>query len=202
MKPSKIKIINYLRTFVLICLIAGAVSSSILYYFVSTQDGPEEIRFLTEEELASVQGIQSVKPVEENLLIDIAGQIKKPGVIEISEGMSLFEVIEKAGGFTQDADMYYVQKNLNLSEIVTDRQKIYIPSIVERQETSNVASSNSSLININESTLEELDSLPGIGLSTAEKIIQNRPYNSIEDIKNVSGIGESTFEKFKDRIRV
>ena len=61
-------------------------------------------------------------------------------------------------------------------------------------------------ININTATLEELDTLDGIGKSTAEKIIeyrkQNGKFKTIEDLKNVSGIGESKYEKIKEKITV
>ena len=64
----------------------------------------------------------------------------------------------------------------------------------------------SSTVNLNTATLEELTSLPGIGESTAQKIIdyrkQNGKFKVIEDLKNVSGIGESKFDNIKDKITV
>ena len=66
--------------------------------------------------------------------------------------------------------------------------------------------SNNSLVNINSASLEELQTLPGVGASKAEKIIsyreENGPFNTIEDIKNVSGIGDALYEKFKDYITI
>ena len=56
--------------------------------------------------------------------------------------------------------------------------------------------------NINSASMEELDALTGIGPSTAQKIIDGRPYQKIEDLLNVSGIGDATFAKFKDIICV
>jgi len=194
------KLFRLLQICIFALLLAGAISSSCLYYFVSTKDQPEEIRFLSQEELVNIKGMQAETVVEDTIIVDIAGQINQPGVIELQSGINLFEAINQAGGFTPSADMYYVQKNLNLSEIVVDRQKIYIPSMEEQQVSGRAESSG--LININEASIEELDSLPGIGPATAEKIIQSRPYASIDDIKNVSGIGESTFEKLKDKIQV
>ena len=61
-------------------------------------------------------------------------------------------------------------------------------------------------INLNSATITELDSLPGIGPTYAQRIIdyrgQNGGFKSIEDVKNVKGIGEKTFEKFRDKITV
>jgi competence protein ComEA len=55
-------------------------------------------------------------------------------------------------------------------------------------------------ISINNATLQELETLNGVGPSTAQKIIDGRPYTKIEDLLNVSGIGEATLNKFKDSI--
>ena len=71
---------------------------------------------------------------------------------------------------------------------------------------SDVGATSSGVININTATAEELDSLPGIGPSTAAAIVEDRerngPFASPEDLMRVSGIGEGKFSKLKDQIRV
>ena len=123
----------------------------------------------------------------------------------------LFEVIELAGGFTQEADETY----LNLVEKISDGQRIYVPSKEEvltgnieniSQVNNNQAQSNiaTSLININTASKEQLMTLPGIGEPKALDIITYRSTNgnfkNTEDIKNISGIKESAYSKIKDLI--
>ncbi|MFW5703169.1 MAG: ComEA family DNA-binding protein, partial [Candidatus Dojkabacteria bacterium] len=61
---------------------------------------------------------------------------------------------------------------------------------------------NAEKVNLNTATQSELESLPGVGPATSEKIIQNRPYSTPEDLMDVSGIGEATFAKLKDQITI
>ncbi|MBN1331770.1 helix-hairpin-helix domain-containing protein [Candidatus Dojkabacteria bacterium] len=173
-------------------------------FFQKNQKGEEDIRLLTGEEIEQIKGINQAGLEEKKLVVDIEGQVANPGVIEVDEGVSLLEVIELAGGFTEKADMYYIQKQMNLAKLVEDREKIYIPSIEEGQDTegTSAAGSQTGLVNLNTATLEQLDGLSGIGPSTAQKIIDARPFGAIEEIMDVSGIGESTFEKIKNEITI
>ena len=136
------------------------------------------------------------------------------GIIEIKEGARLADVIEAAGGLTENADV----NRINLAYVVQDGQKINIPDVnsVENDSyiTENIGeniiiediTTNTRLVNINMATQTELEALSGIGPSTALKIIQyrneNGKFKSIEDIKNVPGIGDSKFEAIKNEICV
>jgi len=126
-----------------------------------------------------------------------------------------------AGGALEDADLNL----LNLAERIVDEQKIYIPKIGEEIDKTQIKVENrndnalsiepkaagsdtvqNSLININTASSEQLQSLPGIGKTIAQNIIDyrntNGPFQSINEIKNVPRIGEKTFEKIKDKITV
>ena len=142
--------------------------------------------------------------------------------MKIKEGSRLYEAIEMAGGSLEDADLTKV----NLAYTISDGQKIYIPKIGDvinlQNELSEYISSgfgNNDLIeneggiasggekvNINTAKQTELETLPGIGPSTAQKIIdyrtKNGKFQSIEDIQNVKGIGDGKFEEIKDNICV
>lgn len=165
-------------------------------------------------------------PTECSIFVDISGAVKNPGVYCFDPGNRVVDAVQKAGGFVSTTSLAYVYRNLNLSKELSNSQKIYVPSnsellcelkkftlkeeeilpISTEEETTGqttqeeVQQTENECININNATITELDSLSGIGLSTAQKIIDNRPYNTIEDILNVSGIGEATYEKFKDNI--
>lgn len=151
--------------------------------------------------------------ITENIMIfvDIAGAVASPSVIELPEGSRVFEAIEQAGGLTKDADT----RCTNLAEVLTDGQKLYIPTKKELEDNpagpsgiidSNTGTSHTALININTADSSTLQQLSGVGPATAEKIIsyrnENGKFKAIEDIKNVSGIGDKTFEKFKNKITI
>ena len=154
-----------------------------------------------ESELAAVNQIY----------VHICGSVNNSGVYMCDINSRLFEVIELAGGFTQEADETY----LNLVEKISDGQRIYVPSKEEvltgnieniSQVNNNQAQSNiaTSLININTASKEQLMTLPGIGEAKALDIISYRSTNgnfkNTEDIKNISGIKESAYSKIKDLI--
>ena len=135
-------------------------------------------------------------------------------MIRIEENSRIEDVIEKAGGLTEDADI----TNVNLAFIVEDGVKIRIPSTNDKDEIDIVTESSGSevidendetsngLININKASQAELETLNGIGPSLALKIIeyreQNGKFKTISDIKNVSGIGENKFNNIRDFIDV
>lgn len=155
--------------------------------------------------------------VSRPLVVYVCGEVRKPGVYELDEGSRILDAIMAAGGYTKDAGDDY----LNLACMVSDGDKVYVPSKEEIengsaagldsgiQNASVTGSGNSTqggLININTATAEELMTLPGIGASKAEKIIayreQNGRFSAIEDIMQISGIKEGMFNKIKDRICV
>lgn len=148
------------------------------------------------------------------LIVHIDGAVMLPGVYELTDGSRVNDAIELAGGLTSEADT----TTLNLAAKLTDGQKVTVPRIGESVVSSGdggVASGQSlnssvseagGLVNINTATAEELDTLPGVGPSTAATIIQDReqsgPFTSIEDLMRISGIGEKKFAKLKDYICV
>jgi competence protein ComEA len=148
-------------------------------------------------------------PTESPLVIQVVGAVPRPGVYEFPEGARIRDAIDAAGGLLTDADT----QALNLAEPLSDGQKLDIPFMGAPEGTPATPAPAITttppavdLININTATLEQLDSLPGIGPTTAQKIIDyrttNGPFARIEDIMNVSGIGPSTFDKLKLLISV
>lgn len=136
----------------------------------------------------------------------VTGAVNNPGVIELEEGSRIQDAIEGVGGITNEANI----KNINLAYEVSDGEKIYIPNLSEDSDENIEDSSNqknqNEKVNINKATVSELTNVPGIGASTAEKIIayrdKNGKFKTIEDIKNVSGIGQNKYENIKDHITV
>lgn len=146
------------------------------------------------------------------IVVEIKGQVKKPNVYVMEFGSRVYELIEKAGGYTAKADTSSVNGSMKLKDedciIVYSKDDIKnskIPNIVNTSNSS-TGVEQSGKINLNTATKEELKTLPGVGEVTAQKIIdyreQNGGFSSVEDLKKISRIGEKTIEKFKDKIEV
>ena len=182
------------------------------YYIIKkSNDSYAELEVIEENNIETKE--TETYELEEKIIVHIAGEVKKEGILEIEEGSRIADVIDKAGGTTADADL----SNINLAYEVEDGQKIYIPNknnkenveyIIEKagEGIINNEENTSKKININTASQTELETLSGIGPSTALKIIQyreeNGDFDSIEDIKNVSGIGDAKFNNIKEEITV
>lgn len=143
----------------------------------------------------------------ENIFVHIVGEVKNPNLYELQANSRLKDLIDMAGGFTDLAD----QESVNLALRLEDEMMIRVPSIDDNNIDYNSrilgisGTEQEEKININDASLEDLQTLPNIGPKTAEKIIQFREeekFETIEDIMNVNGIGEKTFEEIKEMIRV
>ena len=165
---------------------------------IETSDTAEETEYSGDSEDSSVQ--------PQVIFVDIGGAVEEPGVYEVAKDTRLFEVIEMAGGLSEDADPDHV----NRASFVEDGQKIIIPVKGSEYTDDRTAAAfspeaDSGLININTASADELKTLSGIGDVTAEKIIEYRSstaFKSKEDIMSVDGIGSKTYEKIKDDITV
>lgn len=179
-----------------------------IYFF--TKDKSDD--FSLSNNLYITNSTEETQPEEKEIIIHIDGEIINPGIVLLPSGSRISDAITASGGITAQADL----SKINLAYELSDGQKIYIPSVLDEDEIpyiqndagTNVVipdlSSNSSLVNINTATQSELESLPGIGASTASKIInyrkENGKFKQIEDIMNVNGIGESKFNNIKNYI--
>ncbi len=140
----------------------------------------------------------------ETIYVHVSGAVCAPGLYELPEDSRVAAAIDAAGGFTEDASV----DSVNLARIVFDGEQIAVPSLEDTVTTgtTDTTSSGTGLININTATVTELDTLPGIGATTAEKIVadreQNGPFTSKEDLKRVSGIGDKKYEQLADLICV
>lgn len=143
--------------------------------------------------------------------IDVGGEVINPGVYELKNGDRINEALVAAGGLSARADRDWVEKNLNKAEKLVDGQKIYIPNQAESEklkvEGNKILGSSTTeikIVRINTATIEQLDTLTGIGSAIAQRIIDYREKNggfkNVEELKLVSGIGDKLFEKIKDEI--
>lgn len=184
--------------------------------------GAQEAEYRFNEEAASDAENEDVSETiagePETVYVHICGAVIKPGVYELDEGSRVFEGIEAAGGFSEDACKDYV----NQAKVLQDGQRLIIPTLEEAEvlkengsyqeiwedeasETEYAADADG-LININTADESELSSIDGIGAGKAAAIVRYRQENgyfkAIQDIMNVSGIKEGTYEKIKEKITV
>ena len=155
--------------------------------------------------------------LNDKVTIYISGEVKNPGVVELKYDARLADGVDLCGGLTEDANL----NGINLAMRIKDEGHYIIPKVGEetkdtvvndneyRNENNTLnepESNNDNKININTADLSELDSLPGFGQVTAQKIIEYRQehtkFNSIEELMNIKGIGEKKFNNVKDYIYV
>lgn len=146
-------------------------------------------------------------PTEKPVIIHITGAVPRPGVYALPEGARVQDAISAAGGFLAEAE----KSQLNLAQVVEDGERLDIPFVegaspIITTPVPAVVTSTTELVNINTASLEELDTLPGVGPTTAQAIIdyrqENGPFISPEDIVNVPGIGPVSYERMRDLITV
>lgn len=165
------------------------------------------------EELSATETEESDGTKEEKTcLVYVCGAVVSPGVYELDDGSRIYEAVELAGGFMEEA----AEDALNLAESVTDGQMIRIPTEEEQEaagregaELSQGAGADSASdgkLDLNRADVAALMELPGIGQSKAEAIVGYReehgPFSRTEDLMKVEGIKEGVFNKIKDRIKV
>ncbi len=152
----------------------------------------------------SGEGLEEVNTEEtesEVIYVHLTGAVRQPGVLKLKKGARMIDAVDAAGGLREDADT----ESINLAGILKDAEKIHIFTIAEREEQqAGTGVLSDGRININQASLEELMTLPGIGEGIGQSIIdyrtENGDFTSLEDLKKVDRIGERTFDKLKDKI--
>ena len=209
----------------IILMFLGIIAVIGITYYSYTNE--KNIEISQENELEVENETNEINVDEENsekiatIKVHVSGAVKNEGVYELEEDARIADAIEKAGGVTDIANM----KNVNLASKLEDGMKIYIPKQGEdvlennleensnnKETTLGGSGTNSNVgnekgkININKATKEELDTLPGIGESTAQKIIKYREehgsFKNIEELKEVKGIGDAKYEEIKDLVNI
>ena len=204
------------KQMIILLIITIFVGFIIYYFYINYNEDNSDFLYL-EENIEEINVENNEIKVEENIVINeivihITGQVVNSGIVKLKENSRIIDAIEAAGGVTSDADL----NKINLAFILSDGQKVYIPSVDDEEVKGYVLEgSGESLeeegelgqsVNINTATSQQLQKLPGIGESIANRIISyrnsNGKFEKIEDLKNVSGIGEAKFNNIKEYICV
>jgi len=200
------------RHVIFIGLLFIAVTGAGIFYF--RQPTQETVEIIPVEPTASPTPSPTVTPGL--VRVYVTGAVESPDVYFFPPGSIIKDAVLAAGGLTSDADPERFNQALELK----DQQHIHVPRLGEENPPPPVqnapvndskrgeggSESAGGLININSATLEQLDTLPGIGPAIGQRVIDYREkiggFESIEEITQVSGIGEATFAKIKDSITV
>jgi competence protein ComEA len=148
------------------------------------------------------------------IVVDVAGWVRHPGVYEFHQGDRVIDAIHRAGGARPGADL----TSINLAALLSDAMQVVVGrtgagtgpvSSVGGGSTRAGASAgggSGGLINVNTATLDQLESLPGIGPSLGQRIIDYRqahgPFHSVDDLLNVSGIGDQRLADIRSLVTV
>ncbi|MBQ6454066.1 MAG: ComEA family DNA-binding protein [Coriobacteriales bacterium] len=172
----------------------------LLRFWPATALEPEERMELPEDEWTTAPFEQERE--QERMVVCVSGEVRSPGVYELPQGSRIIDLIDAAGGFTQDANT----TQINLARPLQDAELIWVPSSQAETGTGVQAPSAASPININTADETTLQTLPGVGEATARKIVADRqkngPFKSKEDIQRVPGIGSAKFAQIEDMICV
>jgi competence protein ComEA len=190
------EILPIFRTYKIPILLGGisvlAIVVSIVLLVQSTQT-VEPIRFSTDEASGSALGAATIT-------VDVEGAVERPGVYILLAGSRVEDAITAAGGLGSGVDEELFAKTINRAAKITDGAKLYIPKAGIDQASHIVGDTQNGLVSVNFASAAELDVLPGVGPVTAQKIMDNRPYQTLDDLVTKKAIGASLYEKLKDSL--
>jgi competence protein ComEA len=139
------------------------------------------------------------------LIVDIEGKVRHPGIVRVPKGSRVIDALEAAGGALPGAQT----SALNLARVLTDGEQILVgvpPPAGSAQTTASAASQPAGPLDLNTATLDQLEELPGVGPVLAQRILDYRlkqgRFTSIDELRSVSGIGDQRFAELKDLVRV
>ena len=138
------------------------------------------------------------------VVIDVAGAVRRPGLYRLAQGARVADALRRAGGATPRADLSLV----NLAQLVSDGEQVIVP----RRGASAAAAAGGSAgeppatgpVHLNSATVEQLDTLPGVGPVTAQKIVDYRAkhgaFTSVDELDAIPGIGPARLDQLRDLV--
>ena len=150
----------------------------------------------------------TIPAIAEELIVDVSGRVRKPGVYSLDKGSRAIDALNLAGGALPGVNL----GDINLAHILFDGEQIIVgaPRVTyssgSRSAPKVKAPTAASPLSLNSATLAQLDTLPGIGPVMANRIFAyrklNGPFTLIDDLKKVSGIGDATFAEISKLVRI
>ena len=148
-----------------------------------------------------------VIPIQETVtaevIVNVAGKVTNPGVYKLPIGSRVVDAINLAGNQLKGIDI----SDINLARVLVDGEQILVgtpPAVAAKKAAAKISASNP--LDLNRATLAQLDTLPGIGPVTAQRILDYRSkvgrINAVDELKKISGLGGAKFEEIKNLLRV
>jgi competence protein ComEA len=196
-----------LRGYIGLSLVWVAVLGAAL--FLVRRPSSEPIEILPPPTLAPTVA-PSATPTPGPLRVDVAGAVVSPGIYTLPHGSLVADAVAAAGGGASDADLDRINKAMPLQDsmqVFVPRVAQAIPTVINPSTSPAAARPGQTAVpgkqvNLNTASLDELDTLPGVGPATGQRIVEGRPYSAVEDLMRVKGIGQATFDKLKDVVTV
>jgi competence protein ComEA len=182
-----------LKVVVALAVAAGVVLSWWLLSARPRTSEPEAVRLTAQTDRGAASSAAA-------LVIDVEGKVKRPGIVTLPRGSRVHQAIAKAGGVVDGADT----STLNLARVLADGEQVIVGSGVGGAVGATATAQAGGRVSLNSATLEQLDTLPGVGPVTAQAILDYRTshggFQRVEDLLDVKGIGAATLADLKDQV--
>jgi len=193
------------RGYIILCSVLSLIVGGVIGYFTPHPQPGTPVAVSTPFPTLTPPPTPTPAPIR----VYVSGAVRQPTVYELPPGSIVQDAVDAAGGPTSDADL----DRVNLALELQDQQQVYVPRQGETNPPPLVSGGEpggggaaGTLVNINVASAAELETLPRIGPTMAQRIVEYREtdglFESIEEIQNVAGIGSATFEGLKDLITI
>jgi competence protein ComEA len=191
------------RELISILLVGALVVAGVAFWYVRSLPRSVSVELTGEQEPSGGAGVQSSpSPSAAPIVVHVTGWVHRPGVYEFGPGDRVIDAVRRAGGARRGADL----TSLNLAALLVDAQQIVVLKRGQPPGPQAPAGTGEALVNVNTATIDQLESLPGIGPTLAQRIIDYReehgPFRSVDELLNVSGIGDQTLAELRPKVTV
>jgi competence protein ComEA len=202
---------------------AAAIACALAAFVLATGSGSGDVRIEGGSAIGAVpsasarsSGLDSGQAVTGDLIVEVVGAVRRPGVYRLPAGSRVGDLVQLAGGYGPRVDTRRAEQDLNLAAGLSDGDQVRVPSrddagTAGAQGTDSTGNGNApnsgaaTAVDLNRATQSELEALPGIGPATAQKIIAAReeaPFTAVAELRSRGILGEKTFEKLRELVTV
>jgi competence protein ComEA len=186
-----------------IVLVGALVVGGVAFWYVRSLPRPVDVELTGGASAAGGDDLAATaSPSPAPIVVHVTGWVRRPGVYQFHQGDRVIDAVRRAGGAKPGADL----TSLNLAALLADAQQIVVLKRGQQPILQGPSGAGEALINVNTATIEQLESLPGIGPTLGQRIIDYReehgPFRSVDELLNVSGIGDQTLADLRSKVTV